>query len=549
MLAFAALLQSLILTPSRSAKLRLLARYFRDAPDPSRGWALAALAGQLDLPSVKPAAIRELVAGRVDPVLFALSYDYVGDLAETASLVWPATPGANRTPTLDEVVETLRTSTRSEGLSHLERWLDALDPPGRWALLKLVTRGFRIGVSGRLARQAAADAGGVDVAEVEEIWHGLTPPYASLFAWLDGRTPRPSPSLAAPFRPVMLAHPLVDKPGRLADAMEAADDVTPEIYAAEWKWDGVRVQAVNEGGARRLFTRTGEDVSAAFPDVIAGMTFDGALDGELLIRTREGGVAQFNDLQRRLNRKTASPRDVADRPAFVRAYDILTHAGQDLRPLAFSERRRRLERVIATLASPVFDLSPLLPFDTSADLDALRRRPPVDEIEGVMLKRWDAAYTAGRPAGLWWKWKRDPFSVDAVLMYAQRGHGRRATFFSDFTFGVWRGPPEQAELTPVGKAYSGFTDEELKRLDRHVRENTTERFGPVRAVRADQDSGLVLEIAFDGVQRSARHRSGLAMRFPRIQRIRWDKPANEADTIDALERLLPPPAGGPRAPS
>jgi DNA ligase-1 len=538
--AFSALLERLVLTPSRNAKLALIVDYLRHTPDPARGFALAAITGDLDIPSVKPAMIRDLVSGRVDPVLFGLSYDYVGDMAETVSLIWPKQPGANRSPDLADVVETLMAAARGEGIRLVERWLDALDNTGRWALLKLVTGGLRVGVSARLARQAAADFGKVDVAEIEEIWHGLAPPYLDLFAWLEGKADKPKPDMKAPFRPVMLAHPLLSKQERMSDGDLDPALISPAGFAAEWKWDGVRVQLACEGGARRLYTRTGDDISHTFPDIMERADFDATLDGELLIRSPQGGVASFNELQQRMNRKTVTTKQMAERPAFIRAYDLLLEGAEDLRPLPFRERRKRLERFVVSLDNPAIDLSPMLPFADAHGLEELRTNPPTPEIEGLMLKRWEAPYLAGRPAGQWWKWKRDPRLVDAVLMYAQRGHGRRSSFYSDFTFGVWRIRDGVEELAPVGKAYFGFTDEELVQLDKYVRENTTERFGPVRGVTANREQGLVLEVAFEGLQRSPRHRSGIAMRFPRIHRIRWDKPSVEADRMETLEKMLEP---------
>ena len=543
MQSFAALLERLVLTPSRNAKLQLIIDYLRHTPDPARGWAIAAITGDLNIPSVKPAAIRELVAGRVDPILFNLSYDYVGDLAETISLIWPQRPGANRAPALDEIVETLMQSTKAQGLVLVEGWLDALDASGRWSLLKLVTGGLRIGVSARLARQALADfgpkdGGKVDVSEIEELWHGLTPPYLDLFAWLEGRAPKPIQSALAPFRPPMLAHPLLDKTERLEALDLDPARISPADFAAEWKWDGVRVQLAADRGVHRLYTRNGDDISNAFPDLLHGADFNATLDGELLVRSPEGGVASFNELQQRLNRKAVSPKQMAQRPAMLRAYDLMFENGEDLRPLPFAQRRKRLERFVVTLDSPRIDLSPMLTFPDATALQDLRTNPPTREIEGLMLKRWDSTYVAGRPAGQWYKWKRDPYTVDAVLMYAQRGHGKRSGLYSDFGFGVWRTTEVGEELTHVGKAYFGFTDEELDVLDKYVRDNTRDRFGPVRSVTATLDEGLVLEIAFEGLQRSARHRSGLAMRFPRIHRIRWDKPSREADRIETLEALL-----------
>jgi DNA ligase-1 len=472
--------------------------------------------------------IRQAVETRVDPILFAWSHDYVGDLAETVALIWPRRPGANREPDLSEVVDALRGATRAEVPRLLEGWMDALDADGRWALLKLMTGGLRVGLSARLAKTAAAELGPVPVGEIEELWHGLEPPYADLFAWLEGRSEKPTPSHAARFRPVMLAQ-AIDDPADF-DRYDAAD------YAAEWKWDGIRVQAVSEGGTRRLFSRTGDDIAAAFPDVCEALTFEGVIDGELLV-LREGRVGGFGELQQRLNRKTVDAKLMAKFPAGIRAYDILADGDEDLRSLPFVGRRGRLEDFLSRARSPRIDLSPIQPFESWEDLRALRADPPQGDpqaAEGLMLKRWDSIYEAGRPKGPWFKWKRDPHLVDAVLMYAQRGHGKRSSFYSDYTFGVWK----DGALTPVGKAYFGFTDEELKQLDAFVRNNTVERYGPVRAVRADRDFGLVLEVAFEGLQRSTRHKSGVAMRFPRISRIRWDKPAREADELATLQRML-----------
>jgi len=536
MRAFAELLDRLSLTPSRNAKLTLVRDYLRETPDPDRGWALAALTGDLTFEAAKPTFIRKAIEARMDPQLFWWSYDYVGDLAEAVSLVWPKRPGANREPDLSEVVEGLRTASRAEVQRLIEGWLDAMDEPReRWALLKLMTRELRVGLSARLAKQAAADMGEtpVPVAAVEELWHALHPPYEDLFAWLEGRAERPSSENPGRFRPAMLAQ-AID---------EAADfaRLDPADYAAEWKWDGIRVQAVHEGAVRRLYTRTGDDISRTFPDILDALTDEGVLDGELLV-IRDGRVASFADLQQRLNRKSVDARLMAAYPAAIRAYDLLQAGPQDTRVLPFAERRRRLEAFVARQASPRIDLSPLQPFASWAELADLRAHPPEGDpqiAEGLMLKRWDSVYEAGRPKGPWFKWKRDPFLVDAVLMYAQRGHGKRSSFYSDYTFGVWCEDAQGRRiLTPVGKAYFGFTDEELKQIDKFVRDNTLERFGPVRAVRAEPHKGLVFEVAFEGLQRSTRHKSGVAMRFPRINRIRWDKPPGEADELATLERLL-----------
>lgn len=536
MKAFADLLDRLVLTPSRNGKLKLLADYFRDTPDPDRGYGLAAIAGTLDLKSVKPAMLRDLVLERMDEVLFRYSYDYVGDLAETISLVWDQERkdrlADSDQPRLGAVVTRMNALGRTEVRSVVRDLLDRLDPSARFAFIKLVTGGLRIGVSARLAKQALADFSGKDIAEIETLWHGLQPPYEPLFAWLEGRSERPVLATPAIFHSVMLANPVGE--GDL-------DSLNPADFAAEWKWDGIRVQLSASGATRRLYSRSGDDISAAFPDILDAITFEGVVDGELLVGGTSRSNSQtrtFSDLQQRLNRKTVNVRMLADYPAFVRAYDLLFEGGQDVRAENFVTRRARLTDLIGKAPHDRFDLSPLVPFSDWSELDRLRSAPPDPVIEGVMIKRLDSSYQAGRLKGPWFKWKRDPFNVDAVLMYAQRGHGKRSSYYSDFTFGVWAGGPEGDMLVPVGKAYFGFTDAELEVLDRFVRNNTVERFGPVRAVRAEPDFGFVFEVAFEGINRSTRHKSGVAMRFPRIARLRDDKLPRDADRLETLMALV-----------
>ena len=560
---FAELLDRLAYEPSRNNKLRLMTDYFRSAGDPERGWALAALTGGLSFPHAKAGLIRSLIAERTDPALFELSYDYVGDLSETVALMWPAhrTPsphpgGAVALPnggvesiavgepslTLTDVVETLASLGKAQLPQQLARWLNALDETGRWALIKLVTGGLRVGVSARLAKAAVAALGDKDVHDVEVIWPALAPPYRELFAWLEGRADKPVSGDPAPFRPPMLAHALDD-----ADLVA----LNPADFSAEWKWDGIRVQAVAGRDGKtdgrlvaRLYSRTGEEISKSFPDLLEALRLPGAIDGELLI-VRDRRVQVFNVLQQRLNRKSVTAKLMAEFPAHLRAYDLLADGEEDLREQPFAERRARLEGFIARLNDERVDLSPLIAFRSWDELTAARKNPGaagagVDAaaVEGVMLKAREAPYLPGRPKGLWWKWKRDPFIIDAVLMYAQRGHGKRSSYYSDYTFGVWTKGEDGDELVPAGKAYFGFTDEELLQIDRFVRRNTIDRFGPVREVVHDADRGLVLEVAFEGLQRSSRHKSGLAMRFPRINRLRWDKPPGQADRLDRLETLL-----------
>jgi DNA ligase-1 len=608
---FAGLLDRLAYEPGRNNKLRLLTSYFREVEDPDRGYALAALTGALSFKHAKPGLIRDLIAARTDPVLFALSYDYVGDLSETVALMWPKAgidreesllghpspqpsparvEGAEQSPeqsprykskvaaamtlsvpsplagegqgegyreldahddqrpqnlhnnppppTLTEVVTTLRTLGKTELPKQLTRWLDELDETGRWALLKLVTGAMRIGISARLAKTAAAELGDKDPHELELMWPGLTPPYLDLFAWLEGRAEKPVNLDPVPFRPVMLAHAIEDTDFA---GLDAAD------FIAEWKWDGIRVQAVAGRDTRgnmqaRLYSRSGEDITRSFPDLLPSLHLPGAIDGELLV-VRGGRVQTFNVLQQRLNRKVVSPKLTKDYPIHLRAYDLLGEGDADLRTLPFAERRKRLEAFVEKLDDARVDLSPTIAFDSWDVLTSARKNPAgagedAEAVEGVMLKRRDAPYLPGRPKGQWWKWKRDPHIIDAVLMYAQRGHGKRSSYYSDYTFGVWTSGEDGEQLVPVGKAYFGFTDEELLQIDRFVRRNTTEKFGPVRHVVHEPDQGLVLEVAFEGLQRSSRHKSGVAMRFPRINRLRWDKPPREADRLETLERML-----------
>ncbi len=557
---FAALIDRLIYTRSRNSKLALIVDYLKHTPDPDRGWALAALTEALDFPAVEAGTVRTLLATRVDEELFRLSRHFVGDTAETAALLWPEPPSVRGEERLSpsksrlepsaavlrddpstgsgspqderddlsvsEAVDALAAASRSDAPAIVAALLDRLDADGRYALLKLALGGMRVGVSARLAKQAFAQAFGVPVDDVEELWHAIPPPYAPLFAWGEGRAPRPDLADVAFFRPFMLAHPLEE------EAIDLAD------FAAEWKWDGIRVQIVHAAGETRIYSRGGEEINSAFPELVAAFDEEAVIDGELLVRGEvqggpetQGGAASFNALQQRLGRKTVSKKMLADYPAFVRVYDLLGVDGDDLRALPWTERRRQLEAFVPRLAASHFDLSPLIAAEDFNALADLRAGARDAAIEGVMLKRRDALYVAGRRAGLWYKWKRDPLTADCVMMYAQRGNGRRASFYSDYTFGCWT---EAGELLPVGKAYSGFTDAELKWLDKFVRDNTVDRFGPVREV----EKTLVLEVAFDSIHASKRHKSGLAMRFPRIARIRRDKPAEEADRIAALRSMV-----------
>ncbi len=539
---FALLLDTLTTTPSRKGKLSLLSGYFRTAPDPDRGFALAALTDGLFPRLPLRRSLATLLETRVDPVLYALSRDYVGDTAETVALMWPEPAVREPAPRLSETVALLASADASEIATTLGKLLDRLDVRGRWALLKLIGGAPRVGVSARLAKTALAEMSGHDVADIEEIWHALAPPYTDLFQWLEGQAPRPDATGKPVFRPLMLAHAIEDPDW---------SNFVAEDFAAEWKWDGIRVQIAAHGEHVRIFSRTGDDISRSFPDIVAAFEgLDVLLDGELLV-ARRGTVAPFNDLQQRLNRKAVTGKMLKDHPAHVRLYDILIDGSEDLRELSFRDRRSRLEAWFSKMRPPLSDVSPLVPFATRDELDTLWTDARQSGIEGLMLKRWTSPYLSGRPRGHWFKWKRAAQTLDCVLMYAQRGSGKRSSYYSDYTFGVWREiaqPPGEGaprgdiypghELVPVGKAYSGMTDAELSEIDRFVRNHTTEQFGPVRAV----EPRLVLEVAFDAIFPSSRHKSGLAMRFPRIHRIRWDKPPVEADTLDTARKLIAEPS-------
>lgn len=522
MKAFADLFEKLVLTQSRNRKIELLSDYLKSTPDPDRGYTLAVLTGELSFRNVKAGKLKETVLAHVDPTLFAMSYDYVGDLGETIALIWPFHNGDTPLPSLPTVIDQLNTLKGAELTGYIESLLTAALPHERWALVKLVTGTLRIGVSTRLAKTALSHMSGQDIQHIEEIWHGIDAPYLDLFGWLGGASEKPVISASQTFHPLMLSTPI--------DEARDFEKLDPAQFNAEWKWDGIRVQLVAGEAERCLFSRTGDDISAAFPDIVDNITGAAVLDGELLVGA-DFSPRLFNDLQQRLNRKVASPAHLKDFPAFIRLYDMLFDGDEDIRPLPLSERRTRLEAWLARNPQTHMDVSPVIPFGNWDELGAIRNQGAEDHgHEGVMIKHRDSPYVPGRPVGLWYKWKRDPRLVDAVLMYAQRGHGKRSSYYSDYTFGVWKGN----EIVPIGKAYFGFTDEELKQLDKWVRTNTIQRFGPVCEVKKE----LVFEVAFDSAQASNRHKSGIALRFPRINRIRWDKPVQEADTLENMGRFI-----------
>ena len=572
--AFSHLLEQLYFTSGNKAKAQLIADYIANTPDPDRGWAIAAMAGTLRFDFFKRNTVKKLITEHSDPALFAMSYDYVGEVSETVAHLWPYSKPTDSLPSLTEVVETFASVSKQKVSDTLANYLTVMTPAQRWALLKLGTRGLRIGVSARSIKQILADYGDKDIKEIETLWHAVHPPYVDMLRWLEGKAEKPDIENAVTFHPVMLSHPIEDSD------IEAFTENTWQI---ENKYDGIRVQLVvksskafndrsfdsdktNEDEPEKaLFSRTGDDISHSFPDLLESVSGNMVLDGELLVihnvehdnNLSEGSTAQgittgnttsdkselqassivqpdvdtFNALQQRLNKKKPSKALQSSAPVGLIVYDALVLDGKDLTEQTLKTRRLALERWFSKTDNKRLFLSQTLTASSPESLRQLHTDVCQNRaVEGLMIKRLDSKYIPGRPKGKWFKWKRDPLVVDAVMMYAQRGHGKRSSFYSDFTFGTW----ENNQLLPIGKAYSGFTDEELKKLDNWVRRNAVGRFGPVREVKKE----LVLEVAFDAVHPSSRHKSGVALRFPRIHRIRWDKPANEADTLANVKALI-----------
>ena len=559
MKAFSNLLEQLYYTSGNKAKAQLIADYIANTPDPDRGWAIAAMAGTLRFDFFKRNTVKKLITEHTDSALFAMSYDYVGEVSETVAHLWPYSEPTDNLPSLTEVVETFASVSKQKVSETLANYLTIMTPAQRWALLKLGTRGLRIGVSARSIKQILADYGNKDIKEIETLWHAVTPPYTDMLAWLEGKADKPDIENAVTFHPVMLSHPIEDSD---------IDAFKENTWQIENKYDGIRVQLAvksepiaskcatrkdqndNKAGQttnedtpdKALFSRTGDDISHSFPDLLETVKGNMVLDGELLVihnvkedaydaMASQPNVDTFNALQQRLNKKKPSKALQASAPVGLIVYDALVLDGEDLTEKTLKERRHALNEWFNHNKSERLFLSETLSATSPESLRELHAHVCQNRaVEGLMIKRLDSKYIPGRPKGQWFKWKRDPLVVDAVMMYAQRGHGKRSSFYSDYTFGAW----EDDQLLPIGKAYSGFTDEELKKLDNWVRRNAVGRFGPVREVKKD----LVLEVAFDAVHPSSRHKSGVALRFPRIHRIRWDKPAAEADTLTNVKALI-----------
>jgi DNA ligase 1 len=524
---FAALFTELDETTRTGEKVDAMARYFARADPADAAWAVHFLSGNRPkrLVPVRRLAEWAMESADVPTWLFEECYHAVGDLAETISLLLPPPTHAVDLPLhrwVEERVLGLAGLDEATQRREVLRSWSELDGGERFVWNKLVTGGFRIGVSQSLVVRALSKASGVDEPTVAHRLMGAWEPRPEVFQRLVSADSGDA-DISRPY-PFFLAYALEDE----LDALGA-----PAEWQAEWKWDGIRAQVIRRGGQTFIWSRGEELVTERFPelDQAAALLPPGTvLDGEIM-PWMDGRAMPFAQLQRRIGRKKLGPKILAEVPVVLVAYDLLELGGQDLRPLPLAERRARLEHLLATTPTAGrFLLSPVTPAESWDDVRAAHARSRELCAEGLMLKRLDAPYGVGRRKGAWWKWKVAPFTADAVLVYAQAGHGRRASLYTDYTFAVWR----EGELVPFAKAYSGLTDAEIRKVDAWIRRNTTEKFGPVRAVRPE----LVFELAFEGIQPSPRHRSGLAVRFPRILRWRTDKPAAEADSVDTLLALL-----------
>jgi DNA ligase-1 len=523
---FAHLFAALDATTKTTAKTAALAAYFRDAPDDDRLWTIALLSGRRPKRAVTSTELQEWAAEAAGlPLwLFEEAYPVVGDLAETIALILPP-PTQGSAMTLSGHMHALSALSGRPAPQRraaiLQAW-DSLGPDERFLFNKLITGGFRMGVSQGLMTRALAQATGQEEATLAHRLMGDWTPDSTSFAALILSNDRATEG-TRPY-PFALAAPLEDPPETLGD---------PGDWLAEWKWDGIRGQMIHRPGVFALWSRGEELITDRFPEFLPLVDFlppGTVIDGEVVAWGGDSPLP-FADLQKRIGRKTVPKRLLAEAPARLLAYDLLEDAGQDLRGAPLDQRRVRLERLLAALPAGVpLGLSPALPVRDWAALGLLRATARGAAAEGLMLKRRSSAYHVGRKRGDWWKWKLDPFTVDAVMIYAQAGHGRRATLYTDFTFAVRDGD----DLVPFAKAYSGLTDDEFRRITDWVRKHTLERFGPVRRVVPE----LVFEIAFEGIQASPRHKSGIALRFPRMLRWRRDKPAAEIDTIQTLRTLL-----------
>lgn len=531
---FARLYSALDAQTSTNAKVAALVEYFKVAASRDAAWAVFFLTGNRPRQAVKSTLFRAWGAEAADipQWLFEESYDAVGDIAETIALLLPAPvrqDDATLSVWIEERLLPLRDLPEAEQKARLFEYWSALDGAERFVFNKLITGGFRVGVSQLLVTRALAEVSGVDAKIIAHRLTGNWQPTADNYARLID--PSASDSQASKPYPFFLAHALEAEPESLGDIGE---------WIAEWKWDGIRAQLVKRGGEVHLWSRGDELISGQFPELIEGAAKlpECVIDGEVL-PWRDNHVLPFATLQKRLGRKNPGKKIRDEAPVILLAYDLLEQAGEDLRDKPMRERRSLLADTLYSIAwqrheTMRFDLSPRVRMPDWATLKAARSDSRTLGTEGLMLKRADSAYGVGRTRGDWWKWKVDPYTLDCVLVYAQRGHGKRASLYTDYTFALWRDTESGRELVPFAKAYSGLSDEEIREVDAFIRKNTLEKFGPVRTVKPQ----LVFELAFEGIQRSTRHKSGIAVRFPRMARMRFDKKIEDADTVDTALVLI-----------
>ncbi|HEX2076445.1 MAG TPA: ATP-dependent DNA ligase [Longimicrobium sp.] len=526
MKSFAALYAELDETTKTGEKVDALAAYFARTPPEDAAWAVHFLSGRRPkrLVGARKLAAWAMEAADVPEWLFGECYESVGDLAETISLLLPDS-GTSSDLSLRHWVEDrllpLRGEDEGTQRAEVQRAWAELDGPQAYVWNKLITGSFRVGVSQSLVVRALSRVSGVDEATIAHRLMGAWDPTPAFYQRL--LSPDTSDAdLSRPY-PFFLAYALEGELEALGDARE---------WQAEWKWDGIRAQVIRRRGATFLWSRGEELITERFPELAqaAALLPDGTvLDGEIM--PWRDGPLPFAQLQRRIGRKVLGPRILAEVPVALLAYDLLEVDGADVREQPFAWRRARLEELVrSTPSAGRILLSPAVHADSWDGVLQAHREARGRGAEGLMLKRMDSPYGVGRRKGAWWKWKVEPFTIDAVLIYAQRGHGRRASLYTDYTFGVWK----DGELVPFAKAYSGLTDEEIRRVDGFVRRNTLQRFGPVRTVKPE----LVFELAFEGIQRSPRHKSGVAVRFPRMLRWRTDKKPEDADSLETIVQML-----------
>ncbi|KRP60875.1 ATP-dependent DNA ligase [Pseudomonas trivialis] len=543
MKAFAELYANLDATTSSNAKLAALQAYFLQAPPEDAAWAVYFLSGGRPRQLVPTRLLRDMAtqASGIEAWLFEESYQSVGDLAETISLLLPESTYTSQDGLavwLEEKLLPLRGLSPMDLAERLPALWAQLDQPSLMVCIKLITGSFRVGVSKLLVTRALAAMADLDSKRVAQRLVGYTDlsNRPTVEGYLKLIAPESSDEHAQrggqPY-PFFLAH-------GLSQPVEQFDTLlgSPNDWQVEWKWDGIRAQLVKREGRLWIWSRGEELVTERFPELhslVSGLPDGTVIDGEIVVW--KDAVQPFALLQQRIGRKTLSKKVLEDAPVAVLAYDLLEYQGDDWRNHVQAERRAQLEQVIRACDQPVLLPSPLLQADTWEALAEQREASRSLGVEGMMLKDRKGLYGVGRTKdmGLWWKWKVDPFSVDAVLIYAQRGHGRRASLYSDYTFAVWDGPPgTERTLVPFAKAYSGLTDEEMRKVDAIVRKTTVEKFGPVSSV----TPSMVFELGFEGIALSKRHKSGIAVRFPRMLRWRQDKAVEEADNLATLQDLL-----------